>query len=136
MKKIVALKGSENKGKSETLRIVIQKIREKYSSALYTPFEQDDKDEKCVFENLNGMKIGIETQGDPGYRLPKSLQDFAQMLCNVIICACRTKGSTVDAIKLYRNDYEIAYIKKTVSKIDFKQANEYDADRIIKQLGL
>ena len=136
MKKIVALKGSANKGKSETLRIVIQKLKEKYSSASYTPCELDDKDEKCVFENLKGMKIGIETQGDPGYRLPKSLQDFAQKKCNIIICACRTKGSTVNAIELYKNNYEIAYIKKMVSKIDFKQANEFDADQIIKEIGL
>lgn len=136
MKKIVALRGSANKGKSETLRIVIQKLKEKYSSVSYKPFEQNDKDEKCVFDNLKGMKIGVETQGDPGCRLPKSLQDFTQMMCDIIICACRTKGSTIEAIELYRNEYEITYIKKTVSKIDFKRTNECDADRILKEIGL
>ena len=136
MKKIVALKGCANKGKSETLRIVIQKLKEKYSSVSYVSCEKDDKDEKCVFGNLNGMKIGIETQGDPGYRLPKSLQDFVQGMCNVIICACRTKGSTVEAIELYRNDYEIEYIKKMASKTNFKQTNEFDANQIIEKLGL
>lgn len=136
MKKIVALKGRENKGKSETLRILIQKIREKYPSVSYIPYEKDDKDEKCVFDNLNGLKIGVETQGDPGYRQPQSLQDFAQMKCDVIICACRTKGNTVKAIELYRNDYEIIYVKKSISKEQFKQVNEADACQILKEIGL
>ena len=47
---------------------------------------------------INATKIGIESRGDPSNRLPESLLEFVAIGCNIIICATRTSGGTVDAV--------------------------------------
>jgi len=53
------------------------------------------KSDVRVVLTINGLKIGIES----GSRLVKeSLNLFVTMGCEVIICATRTSGATVDAV--------------------------------------
>lgn len=135
-KRLVALKGCRQNGKSESLMMVIGFIRKLYPAAGYVSYEKDSKDEKCIFEDVDGLKIGIETQGDPGCRLPQSLKDFSDAGCNVIICASRTRGCIVEAIESYRHVYDITFIAKKIVTADFEKANEEDAVKILKELGL
>ena len=54
-----------------------------------------------VIVEINAIKIGIESQGDPQSRLGKSLKLFVKEECSFIVCTCRTKGEslrTVNAI--------------------------------------
>jgi len=48
---------------------------------------------------INGKIIALPSQGDPGTKLEKRLEDIAnQYSPNLIICSCRTRGETVQAI--------------------------------------
>jgi hypothetical protein len=57
----------------------------------------------------NGIKIGISSAGDPGLKQREILTVFVEMNCNIIICACRTKGSTKNEILEYFNMEKINY---------------------------
>lgn len=43
--------------------------------------------------------VGIESMGDPNTNLRNRLLDLVAAGCEVIICATRTKGDTVDAVE-------------------------------------
>ena len=61
------------------------------------------KAEVRIVLTINGLKIGIESQGDPSGRLIReSLDLFVKTGCDLIICATRTSGATknrVDALQ-------------------------------------
>ena len=100
------LQGAGNTGKTTTLNILIEELKKKYLSVVPTVLIQGPgDDQKVIFDNLNGHKVGIETRGDPKSRLPQSLKDFAQKKCDIIFCACRTKGTTVTAIQNFAKTY-------------------------------
>ena len=59
-----------------------------------------NKQDLKVLIQYRGVKIGLESQGDPGSRLVNSIDDFVnQYECDIIICACRTKGKDARTIK-------------------------------------
>lgn len=61
------------------------------------PNKQDLK----VLIHYRDITIGLESQGDPGSRLVTSITDFVKELsCDIIICACRTRGKDARTIKL------------------------------------
>lgn len=109
-KKIIALFGRANVGKTSTLRRVLQSLEERPGA---TVDRQIDRVDIRAIILIDGLKIGIETQGDPTGRLAESLELFAREGCNVIICATRTSGRTMDAVKRHEGVFRIKWIKKT-----------------------
>ena len=141
MKTLYALQGAGEKGKSSTLNILIDELAKKYPNApkrILIPGM--GRDQQVIFDNLNGHIIGIETQGDPNSRLPQSLKDFAKEQCDIIFCACRTSGSTVDAIQNFAKQYSytVNIIKQTYEENASKQtaSNTKVAHGMIQQAGL
>ena len=97
-KTVIANKGNASTGKSETIKQVAKLILAAYPAAKLIPATIDfSKDIKLIC-NIGDTKIGIESQGDPNSRLPKSLKDFVDADCALIICATRTSGETVKAV--------------------------------------
>jgi hypothetical protein len=88
------LRGKKRTGKSQTIRTAIEMLTAKHPDATV---EHDDttKVDTRVILALNGWKIGIESQGDP----KASLDLFVNAGCDVIVCATRTYGPTVNAVK-------------------------------------
>ena len=110
MAKLLALQGTGNVGKTTTLRLLIDTIRQSYPSAHEQILIQGKRDTQVVFDPVKKMKIGIETQGDPNSRLEDSLEDFKNMKCDVIFCACRTDGMTVKWVKALATIYTIEFV--------------------------
>lgn len=61
------------------------------------------------FVEINGIKIGIESQGDPNSRMFQSLKTFVARGSDILICSCQSRGATADAVEdLHRtHQYEI-----------------------------
>ena len=97
MKKVIALKGRTNIGKTSTLKIFIDMLSEKFPPEKIE-HHIDGHDVRVVY-TMKGIKVGIETQGDPYSRLPNSLVLFNDLGCKIIVCACRSSGATVEAVK-------------------------------------
>ena len=76
MKTIIALKGRANSGKSSTVKKTYQILQDLYPNALCNVLK-DGADIKIIM-TINGIKVGIESQGDPDSRLKESLQDFSK----------------------------------------------------------
>lgn len=56
------------------------------------------------------IKIGIESKGDPNTQLKERLFELKESGCNIIICATRTKGDTVQAVRDLYSDYRVVWL--------------------------
>lgn len=132
---IFALSGRANCGKTETLCNVIKFLDIKYPGCIRRIIDQKDK--KVLFLGINGWKVGIETQGDPNSRLKNSLADFCKQKCDIVFCACRSRGATVSTVKAYQSSKNVVmFIKQTVVRQNFLTINSQVAKKMISLANL
>lgn len=114
MFKLFALQGTSCSGKTSVLCSLIDEIKNSYKNANVQIICKRHKtlDIAVIITLPDGRKIGIETQGDPGSRLMKTLKVFQNENCEIIYCPTRTKGMTVDWVNALKPKYEIEFIKK------------------------
>lgn len=127
---VIAIKGISGQGKSETiklLRIIIKGLFTNHIEHLI----KDDGDVKCIIE-INNIKIGIESQGDPNSRQAQSIIDFVNQACNIIICSCRTSGETErNVINTKKNGYRLIWAANYRSyEISHTQLNQISANQM------
>ena len=115
MKKVIALKGRRNVGKSQTIRTVDELLRAKYSDAR-VEHEHRTKAELRVVLSIDGVKIGVESSE----RIQASLDLFASLGCDVIICATRTTGKTVNTVNALPG-YEVVWLQQQSQFAPFEQ---------------
>lgn len=109
---ILALTGYANSGKSSIIKSVFHQLLKHYPEyAIVIDNGEESGDVKAMFF-IEGLKIGIESQGDPNSRQPRSIDEFVSMGCDIILSACRTRGHTINAITKYSNEYQILRIFK------------------------
>lgn len=124
MKTIIALRGAGNRGKSTTLGLLIGKIKAAYPAAAID--EKLFKIDVTIILTINGIKVGIETQGDPNSRLGASLKRFVESKCKVIICASRSYGGTVDLVQAAASaGYDLKWVDK--DKVDPREHGQANA---------
>jgi len=110
-KTVIANRAVEKWGKSTSLNEVYQKLKKIYSNmSPQVPLIIDNNgDIKAIF-TIDGVKIGVETQGDPYSRIFESIDDFIKEGCELIVCACRTRGATIEKVRdLRKNGYRIIW---------------------------
>lgn len=127
MKKIIALYGRGNIGKTNTLNYLIgqlEKSKEVYGDDL-------NKDRRVILSYRN-KRIAITTSGDIGSNLEENISFFKKGNCDILVTATRTRGATVDTLKRYANENntEIIWIKKNISASLNFQENEDQAREI------
>jgi len=135
-KEVIALWGIANVGKSQTIKRVYQLLRLRHANAIADrDSEINEKDIKVILD-INGIKIGIESQGDPNSRLISSLSWFVKSKCTVIICASRTDGKNAEAIdKLRLKGYDVVlWLKKERVRIGRTRINMVMAKRIVEEI--
>jgi hypothetical protein len=102
--------GTASQGKTTVIKKIYEKIKHKYHDVEVVE-ELILSDIRCIIV-VNGVKIGIESQGDPNSRLFSSLEYFKKSRCDMIICASRTRGKTIQAVKSLEKEYEIKSFHK------------------------
>ena len=115
MKKVFALKGRRNVGKSQTIRTVDELLRAKYPGAR-VEHEHRTRAELRVVLSINDVKIGVESGG----RTQSSFDLFVNLGCDVIICAAKTTGQTVNAVNALP-DYEVVWLAQRTQSAPFEQ---------------
>jgi hypothetical protein len=102
MKTIVAIRHVHNKGKTATLREFANFLMlqyPKYIPIFPVPAIVPISDDFRLVLKINGVIIGVESQGDPNTNLSGRLLELADgFKCDIIICSTRTKNDTVDAV--------------------------------------
>lgn len=99
MKTILAIWNKAGKGKSDSIREFATLLLNTYPTNVPTVTNPiKSKSDFSIIIEINGKKIGIESQGDPGTKLQERLSKLVTKGCEVIICSTRTSGETANAV--------------------------------------
>lgn len=113
-KTIITIYGRKNEGKSETIKNVCRLILETFTIAVPYPATIDYSSDILVTIQIGSVKIGMESQGDPNSRMlhADTIRKLADKTidpqlggCDIIICASRTSGDTVNKVDEIANIY-------------------------------
>lgn len=145
--KVIALRGTENTGKSKCIKQLIQMLKEEYaiSFGLLEPKAKADKgkdisdskywvrnalsvdgDVYAIFE-YNGLFLGITSQGDGKTYLKKAYTQICSELeskrnkkqPDIFICAIRRKGDTISYVEEICDEPPVVvYDKASVTTIE------------------
>ena len=140
---ILALQGKSGKGKTTTLNLLIEKLKENDAETKFCK-EIPYKD-KCVILDYKEKKVGITTRGDAKY----CLEDDFNLLgddCDIYVCAVRTKGETVEFVEekskgdtlvfFGKATYDVSKSSELQDKLESKQEkiNQYQAQLILCEI--
>lgn len=134
MKKyVLANQGRANQGKSKSIINITEALVKMYPNYSRKDGQLDYSQDIYIILEINNHLIGIESQGDPNSRLKSSLIKFVNEKCDIIICATRTCGETVNAVnKLKNDDYNIIFFTNYRSEmVDHNILNQFTASDII-----
>jgi len=140
MKIAIAQSGPENAGKTTTIRIMYEMLLQQHPDAEIDYLLDNGKDIRAV-ATIDDIQIGIESQGDPwkkAARLEPSLALFLRLQCEVIICAARTYGGTVNAVRRLEEDgYEVTLRPRTreAGAVAQRHRNLAEAKWIVKRVN-
>lgn len=131
MKRIaIAVWGKAGIGKTSTIRCVFDKLNVEGK----VPDKTIGPDICAIIKLNNGKKIGVASLGDPCSDQPKWIDYLVENNCDVIVCACRTKGNTVDNVaNLVNYNYNMVWLSPFTSEsLEKEILNDISADAIIK----
>lgn len=125
-KLLIAVEGVSNSGKTTTLKEILSLLKkEPKTTSVQLQNETNKKqpnelnistnsDITCIFEvmlvNNKLLKIGIATGGDTLDIVSSNLIYFDNNNCDVIICATKSRGQTVDYIHNYIDNKELIFL--------------------------
>jgi len=105
MTQIFTLRGKSNVGKTETLRLLLDALIMGYPNAIPTWIHGPAGRNSCVvLSNVGKFTVGIEGYGDRPERISASFRQFRKWRCDLIFCAARTKGDTLNFIVQNKGD--------------------------------
>lgn len=98
-KLLIANIGSSNTGKSSAIK-EFYSFCTTHGHTVKTIYNGGDV---CAIIEVEGVKIGIESQGDPNSRMYETLELLDGEDCDVIVCACRSYGGTREEVEDLRD---------------------------------
>lgn len=115
-KLVIANLGRADMGKTTSIRKVFNILSTKYPETTYT-IDSSNGEVKATIK-IGDVLVGIETQGDPGTRMPDSLDEFVNMECGIILVACRSTAYTLryKVESLEEKGYEILWLPNGKTK--------------------
>lgn len=134
---IIAVYGRGDEGKSQTVKLVCEQLLMNYPNAIPNKVPTI-KGDILITIQLDNVKIGLESQGDPGSRMHTTVNDLADPevhACDIIVCASRTGGKSVKTIDAVadRHDFHTLWISSFFSpKLDSTVLNRFAALNIIE----
>lgn len=132
IKTVIVNRGVGEQGKTTSIKEVFKVIKQAYPQ-LIIHSEFDNGDVKAIVE-IGGVKIGIESQGDPYSRQGESLRNFVNDGCAIIVAACRTKGDTLNNIYEleHKYGYRIIFAQHLVNASLKDHLNNLYANQIVR----
>lgn len=115
-KNIVCLWGPANVGKTSVIKGLFQELKR----AGETKMLGESGADICVTVRYKGSLIGLVSQGDPNSLQEEWLRDPAVQSCDIIVCASRSKGSTVEAVQKIAADqaYDLLWLAPLYVRCD------------------
>lgn len=118
-KLVIANRGAGYIGKSSSVRAVYQLLKDKGYKLLVEEWQGEDI--KAIFE-VDGVKVGVESQGDPSSQMGETMEKYVEAGCDIIVTACRTKSDTYHKVTDYlgeENGYDVLWAAHYVYQAPF-----------------
>lgn len=117
MSTIIAVYGRQNEGKSETIKNVCKILLANFPNVIPSiPIQDINYNSDILLTiQLGTILIGIESQGDPNSRMiyDDTVKDLVNQKCDIIICATRTDGMTVQKVDNIAASFQYRVIWKS-----------------------
>lgn len=97
---IISLKGRGNIGKTTSIRLLHDLLLHNSFNLLSTIYNTSGGGFTSVFTK-NGKIIGIASWGDSEHIVWDKLNEYINQGCQIRVCACRSRGGTIKAIKSF-----------------------------------
>lgn len=131
MKTIICLWGGAGIGKTSSIRVVWDRLNISNQPPLH-----QSADDICAIVPFCNSTVGIASQGDPYSAQDEWLEELMNLGCEIIVCASRTKGSTVDAVEdvAQRGEYVTIWFSPFYSSdsVNTNVLNNLTADSVIE----
>lgn len=101
MKKIISLYGHANCGKSTTLNILKDKLRQ-YGESLAVYYHDGEKQELFRYRDI---LVCVAPDGDNGWVTCNNFKYFKESGCEIAASASRSKGALVDDLDSFAKEY-------------------------------
>lgn len=129
-KTAIAIWGHSEQGKSSSIWEIVKAIPRHFPGAVID--KRINGQDIQVIIQAGKVRIGVESQGDPGGRLQRSLDLFVLENCDIIICATRTRGDTVTSVEGLFPAYEVVWASNYFSREkNIDQSNRIFSNHII-----
>ena len=120
---VIANSGFAHSGKSTSIRYVFELLSSRYHVIEPRNGYNPKVDVKAIIgipqSDGHIVKVGIESQGDPGSRQMDSINYFINEDCEIILVACRVNGTTkTKVLSLQRSDWQVIWFKNSIMKVD------------------
>ena len=138
-KLVIANRGAGGIGKSSAIKAVYWLIKKDMGIEPDVEVWQGD-DIMAVFD-INDVKIGISSQGDPGSCMKENMELFEDKFeCGIIVTACRMKGDTYHKVTDYlgeKKHYDIIWYGHYVYQVSGAEEiqeifNQRYAEQVVK----
>lgn len=133
MKKIIALRGKANTGKTTTIRLLPALLLANDFS-LMSGIIPEKGDFAAIFEKEK-IRVGVTSAGDSHDLVEKPLKHFIDTNCDICVCACRTYDrvppGTVAAVDSFPT-HPPQFVLKTIASSEAQEdaSNAVDANTI------
>ena len=136
---VIVLQGKGKRGKSTTLRKLIEILTKENAEKIGKLENERRKSDTWAVFDYNGRIIGITTSGDNEDELKPVIEYELPENCDIIVCASRTKGSSVDYINDHFKKDLIIWLGRFSASSDNKDfnidelqksTNEWQAEKI------
>lgn len=136
-KLVIANRGAGEIGKSASIRQVYYLLKDARFAVLDEKWQwvEGIGDIRAIFD-VNGVKVGIESLGDPGGEMEASMEFFVNHGCEIIVTACRTKSDTYHCVTDYLardNAFEVLWCAHNVYQIPFADETRDMFNRLYAQ---
>lgn len=121
-KRLIALRGPSNVGKSTTLHILYKLLLAHPDTKPISFTMLGYKIDFSAIIAINGVKIGIVNRGDVPGPLKEFIDDLATEHCKIIVCAARTKGDVEAMLDSFNSKFELVTMLKSKSSVGDEDA--------------
>lgn len=137
-KLVIANRGAGGIGKSSAIKAVWQLLKKNGNKPVVEVWQGDDI--MAVFD-INNVKVGISSQGDPDSCMEKNMENFVNDYdCGIIVTACRMKSDTYHKVIDFLgedNDYDIIWYGHYVYQVSGAEEvqenfNQRYAEQVVK----
>lgn len=138
---IFALKGKGGSGKSTTIAYALANLQRHASDSKVIRGRERMCGPREVWQailTIEGVRVGITSPGDNEMAVRRRVKPLIDAGCQVIVCATRTGGGSVRALKQLASEavppFEIQWIKKASDEEDSEVKNRKVAAHVVKKV--